>query len=131
MDRVEAALLAMKNLKAKVYVTGHLGRAGTPQDVEDNLDLFYDIRKTMINIFSNANANYGLAVETVGKKYANNYWLVFDTFERIQVPVLSLWPVDVLGVTGQPAANFDLARLWRGRVECASSLWFVSCSRYP
>jgi hypothetical protein len=85
MDRVEAALLAMKKLKAKVYVTGHLGRAGTLQDVQDNLDLFYDMRTMLIGIFKNANANFGLAVQTVGDKYANNYWLLFDTFERIQV----------------------------------------------
>jgi hypothetical protein len=85
MDRVEAALLAMKKLKAKVYVTGHLGRAGTLQDVQDNLDLFYDMRTTLLGIFKNANANFALAVQTVGDKYANNKWLVFDTFEQIQV----------------------------------------------
>jgi hypothetical protein len=92
MDRIEAALLALKKLRAKVYVTGHLGRAGTLQDVQDNLDLFYDMRTTLLGIFKNADKNFALAVQTVGDKYADNKWLVFDTFERIQVRASSFRP---------------------------------------
>lgn len=52
MDDAEAALVRLKDFPSAVwFVTGHLGRPGTQDDIDVNLEFFYDMRDTMIEIF--------------------------------------------------------------------------------